>query len=51
MNGFTLRSLIYRKKLQNTLEHRDVKEEELPSILERLKKQAKRVSSKNLTND
>ncbi|KAK4024214.1 hypothetical protein OUZ56_009601 [Daphnia magna] len=39
------------KKLQNTLEHRDVKEEELSSILERLKKQAKLVNSKNLTND
>lgn len=45
------RSLLYRKKLQNTLEHRDVKEEELSSILERLKKQAKLVNSKNLTND
>jgi hypothetical protein len=55
MNGFTFRQrkdrFLYKKKLQNTLEHRDVKEEELPSILERLKKQAKLVNSKNLTND
>ena len=40
---------MYEKKLQNLLDRRGLKKEDLPEVLQRLKKQAKLVNSKRLT--
>lgn len=40
---------MYEKKLQNLLDRRELKKEDLPEVLQRLKKQAKLVNSKRLT--
>ena len=40
---------MYEKKLQNLLDRRGLKKEDLPKVLQRLEKQAKLVNSKRLT--
>nr|CAH0110781.1 unnamed protein product [Daphnia galeata] len=49
LNRARCRTLLYEKKLQNLLDRRGLKKEDLPEVLQRLKKQAKLVNSKRLT--